>query len=387
MKEINDILIGYERAKSLNQQVALATVVKVDGSSYRRPGARMLVAEDGTLTGAISGGCLEGDALKKAMIAMAQGVNKLVVYDTLNDDDAKFGMQLGCNGRVYILFEPIVEGKPHALTLLQEAARTNARKKMMTCFSTENIKDEQTGTCALFSESGELLYATNANLSNGQSVDDVMGAAFQKSESNHVQLEDNKELWIEDLLPSISLVIFGAGNDVIPIVNLASQLGWEVTVLDGRPSHAVKSRFNHAKDVLLFQPDEGYALPSIPIHEQTAFILMSHNFQYDLKALGILSQRTAPSYIGCLGPKRRMEKMLSALKEQTIALSKAQLQNLYGPMGLDIGAETAEEIALAVVAEIKAHFTNSKAGFLRNKIHAIHTRADEARRANFNNSL
>jgi len=105
MKELNDIIFAYDKAVSQNKQSALATVVKVDGSSYRRPGARMLVTEDGEITGAISGGCLEGDALRKAQFAMYQQQNKLQVYDTSDDEENKLGLQLGCNGIVYILFE------------------------------------------------------------------------------------------------------------------------------------------------------------------------------------------------------------------------------------------------------------------------------------------
>src|SRR5689334_22948820 len=107
MKELDDIIRSYDKAVAQNKQTALATVVKVDGSSYRRPGARMLVTDDGHLTGAISGGCLEGDALRKAQLAIFQKQNKLVVYDTTDEDDLKFGVQLGCNGIVYILFEPV----------------------------------------------------------------------------------------------------------------------------------------------------------------------------------------------------------------------------------------------------------------------------------------
>src|SRR3982751_1423675 len=107
MKEIVDIIEAFENAQQQSKQTALATVVKVEGSSYRRPGARMLVTEDGEITGAISGGCLEGDALRKAQFAMFQQENKLEIYDTTDDGDTRLGVQLGCNGIVYILFEPV----------------------------------------------------------------------------------------------------------------------------------------------------------------------------------------------------------------------------------------------------------------------------------------
>src|ERR1700712_133184 len=110
MKELKEIIGAYDQAAGEGKQTALATVVHIEGSSYRRPGARMLVTEDGELTGAISGGCLEGDALRKAMLAISEQKNKLVTYDTTDEEDAKLGIQLGCNGIVYILFEPIKQG-------------------------------------------------------------------------------------------------------------------------------------------------------------------------------------------------------------------------------------------------------------------------------------
>src|SRR3954470_13779152 len=112
MKELQDIVQAFDKAISQGKQTALATVVHVEGSSYRRPGARMLVTDDGQLTGAISGGCLEGDALRKALLAIVQQEHKLVTYDTTDEDDAKFGVQLGCNGIVHSLFEPIIGGNP-----------------------------------------------------------------------------------------------------------------------------------------------------------------------------------------------------------------------------------------------------------------------------------
>src|SRR6478672_7763994 len=124
MKELRDIVKAFDGATKAGKRTALATVVHVEGSSYRRPGARMLVTEDGILTGAISGGCLEGDALRKALSAMESGQNKLVTYDTTDEDDIQFGVQLGCNGIVHILFEPIHTEKPfHPLHLLQQTVQ------------------------------------------------------------------------------------------------------------------------------------------------------------------------------------------------------------------------------------------------------------------------
>src|SRR6476620_4632058 len=151
MKELNDIILAYDKSVLRNKQTALATVVKVEGSSYRRPGARMLVEEDGKLTGAISGGCLEGDALRKALLVMAQQKPMLVTYDTTDEDDAKLGVQLGCNGIVHILFEPILtEDTNNPIELLKRAASKREAAVMGTLFSLEDRKAEQPGSCFLW---------------------------------------------------------------------------------------------------------------------------------------------------------------------------------------------------------------------------------------------
>src|SRR5881394_4460249 len=150
MKEIEDIIRSYKQAQQAGKKTVLATVIHVEGSSYRRPGARMLVTEDGQLTGAISGGCLEGDALRKALLAISQQQNKLVTYDTTDEEDNALGIQLGCNGIVYILFEPINPMQPdHPVALLEKAAAQTTPAVLITFFSLDNPSGEQPGTCVL----------------------------------------------------------------------------------------------------------------------------------------------------------------------------------------------------------------------------------------------
>src|SRR5687768_5155740 len=147
-KEINDIITAFKEANAQGRRTALATVVHVEGSSYRRPGARMLVEDNGKLTGAISGGCLEGDALRKALLAINQNQNKLVTYNTLHDDDVEFGVQLGCNGIVHILFEPIDPqqlGNP--IELLSKSVSKRKDAVIATMFSLKNYQGFQPGTC------------------------------------------------------------------------------------------------------------------------------------------------------------------------------------------------------------------------------------------------
>src|SRR5687767_5811843 len=172
MKEIRDIIKAFDEAQKLGKQTALATVVHVEGSSYRRPGARMLVEDNGKLTGAISGGCLEGDALRKALLAINQNQNKLVTYNTLHDDDVELGVQLGCNGIVHILFEPIDPqqlGNP--IDLLTKSVLKRKDTAIVTLFSLKNYQGFQPGTCFFFDGENDYSRVEDERLQNAITKD------------------------------------------------------------------------------------------------------------------------------------------------------------------------------------------------------------------------
>ncbi|TRW25656.1 XdhC family protein [Flavobacterium zepuense] len=367
MKEISDILKAFSAANSAGKKTALATVVKVEGSSYRQPGARMLVTEDGQLTGAISGGCLEGDALRKALLAINQQQNKLITYDTSNEDDLEFGVQLGCNGIVHILFEYIDTSKSNnPIQLLQqlEAARKDA--VVVTLFSI-NRKSAQPGTV--------LFYRDRVSISNTEFdyiLSDVENVIQNKTSIiKKVEVDEViYEALIEYIAPPVALVIAGAGNDVKPLVAMASLLGWEVTIADGRATHATTQRFPQAKNVYLAKPQE--LITNIVVDNSTFFVLMTHNYKYDLALLKLLLE-TDCNYIGILGPKTKLHRMFNDLNDEGITVTDEQLDTIYGPIGLDIGAETSEEIAVSVVAEIKAVMSGKLGTSLKYKEQKIHT--------------
>jgi len=369
VKEINDILNAFEACVKTGRQAALATVVKVEGSSYRQPGARMLVTDDGALTGAISGGCLEGDALKKALLCITQGTNKLVTYDTSNEDDADFGVQLGCNGIVHILFEFIDESVPNnPIVLLQQLTRARKDAVILTLFSTDRNLS-QPGTC-LFYREGEVPLAISAEAVK-LLPEAKASLASKASAIKEVNINGNEyTALIEFIPPPITLVIAGAGNDVKPLVTTASALGWDVIVADGRATHAKASRFPEAKRVIVTKA--AGLIQQLTIDPLTCFALVTHNYKYDLELLKELLATDA-SYIGLLGPKTKLNRMLSELEQAGVTISDAQLARIYGPVGLDIGAETAEEIALAVVAEIKAVISGKQGTSLKYKHEKIHS--------------
>ncbi len=377
MKEIKDIIAAYEEAEKQHKQTALATVVHVEGSSYRRPGARMLITEDGQLTGAISGGCLEGDALRKALLVMKEKRTMLVTYDTSDEDDAKLGMGLGCNGIIQVLIEPIDNTDTNnPVQLLKEVTGKRQKAILITLFSMQDKKKLQPGTCLLLKEDGSATGNVPAFgdtiITDAQNVFINQVSSFKNYPATGANETHNITAFIEIIKPAVSLVVVGAGNDVTPLVDMATILGWETTVVDGRPNYAKTERFPSACQVLVSKPEE--VLKQITIDEQTVFALMTHNYSYDMAMLKELVSRNVV-YIGLLGPAKKLNRILDELKENGLSLSEQQLAAIHGPVGLDIGAETAEEIALSIVAEIKAVLSNRQGKQLKNSGETIHARS------------
>ncbi len=362
MKELQDIIHAYDKAVLQNKQTALATVVKVVGSSYRRPGARMLVTEDGELTGAISGGCLEGDALRKALLAISEQKNKLVTYDTTDEEDAKLGIQLGCNGIVYILFEPIKKDANNQINLLKKIFEERNNAVLATAFNINKYAD-QLGTC-YFSNNYQTINCDTV-LQNNMAID---GAFVLLNEKSQIYKYEENEVLFQFVPTPTRLVIVGAGNDAIPLMQVADCIGWEIIVVDGRVTHATSQRFGRA-NIIVSKADNFFE--TFNSDAQTAFVLMTHNYNYDLNILKQLITATH-KYIGLLGPKEKRNRMLEEIIEMGITIPENFLDKLYAPVGLDIGAETAEEIAVSIIAEIKAVLSNKKGNMLRDKQSQIH---------------
>ena len=370
-KEISDIVKAFKTAQQEGREAALATVVKVDGSSYRMPGARMLVEDNGEITGAISGGCLEGDALRKALQAINQRHNKLVTYNTLHEDDIEFGVQLGCNGIVHILFEPIDPTNPNnPIALLEKLYLNRNDAVLITLFSLINPVGHQPGTCLYFDALISDGSITDNNLSDNLKKD-AIEALTQKTSMFKQYPEQQLTAFIELIEPPVSLVIVGAGNDAIPLMDMAALLGWQITIIDGRVTHANSVRFPKALKIIVGKPAEAFA-QLIP-DERTVFIIMTHNYNYDLEMTQLLLQ-TKSRYIGTLGPRKRLERVFSELEDRGMTVTSHQKETIYGPTGLDIGAEKPEEIALSILAEIKAVMAGHHGGCLRDRESSIHPR-------------
>lgn len=373
MKELKIIIDVYDQLQKTGKNGALATVVKVEGSSYRRAGARMLMTEDGHWTGAISGGCLEGDALRRSRKVMHEGKPAVVTYDTMNDESAaSLGVGLGCNGIIDVLLEPLHLDKPNnPIEILRNFVKERKPTVLATVFGADENTQIQVGERMMLQHDNSVLnFIENQELSfKVQSIIHQI-LVNGKSETQIFDLANGQAtVFMEVLHPSIELVIFGSGYDAIPVVKLASELGWHITVTDDCAAKVVPNRYPQAQRIELIQ--RGDILDKIQISPYTAAVLMSHNYKYDI---GILEQllKSDIRYIGLLGPKKRYVKMQEELNNKGIYFDTNKVNS---PIGLDLGAETPDEIALSIIGEIQASFQGRKGSFLKDKDGFIHDRA------------
>jgi xanthine/CO dehydrogenase XdhC/CoxF family maturation factor len=291
----------------------------------------------------------------------------------MDDDDAKFGVGLGCNGIIQVLIEPIND--TDANNPIQYLKAINEKRQtsiLVTLFSLKEKKAPQNGTCLLLKEDGDVIDHTKV-LRDVLLADASEALTTQVSSfKNYVSDDHDLTAFIEVIKPALSIIIIGAGNDVMPVVNMANILGWESTVIDGRANYAKKERFASACQVLVAKPEK--VLEQITIDEYTIFLLMTHNYNYDKAMLVQLLQKNV-SYIGMLGPKKKRERILDELRHEGIVFTDDQISVLHSPVGLDIGAETSEEIALSILSEIKAMFANKDVQSLRKINEVIHPRS------------
>lgn len=324
MKELAEIL--DKRAPGM----ALATVVKTTGSSYRRPGARMLISADGAVTGSISGGCLEQDVIEHARKVCATAEPILLSYDTTMEEDVLFGVGLGCKGVIEILVEP------------------------------------------LNGPAGLMLDQVGQSLARGESC--AFNTVFRSEDAQRIaqrveQGRAGEELFTETIRPPIDLVVFGAGFDAIPLSRFAKDLGFRVTVVDRRAAYATSIRFPGADDVRIL---EGTQIDELHLGARAAAVVMAHHYVTDRDYLRALLAKPL-HYLGVMGPRRRCEKMLQEFRDEGLMLGDELLSKLHNPVGLDIGAEGPEQIALAILSEICAAFAGHNGGMLREKKGPIHS--------------
>lgn len=363
MNEVRALIEAFDAANARGERCALATVVRVEGSSYRRPGARMLVCEGGASTGTISAGCLEADVIEHAKRVLQTDRAVLVEYDTASTgDEMAWGLGLGCNGSVRVLVEPLAPGSLYVealrrscaasvsvATVYQAAARIESGARLVLNEKGDVRHEKLSDEMAALLESG-VRALWRQGVTSGACVFDGDGVAVK--------------VFLETLLPPVPLVVFGAGQDALSIIELARGLGWQTEVVDPQARPASLSRFALADRVTLSRPEDAGA--QVRITPRTLTLLMSHNYAQDLALLRFLLASPA-RYIGVMGPRKRTERMLGEL-----AAEEADLARLHSPAGLDIGANTPAEIALSILAEMRAVLDGRRGGMLRERRGSIH---------------
>ena len=371
-REIRSILRRFEELRSAGEPCALATVISVRGSAYRRPGARMLFSRKGREAGFVSAACLEADVYEKVKEVIVSQKPVLVSYDTTAPEDAIFGIGQGCAGFLEILIEPVpAQQNSPFLQILQTTSELHESCAIATVYRSSGPDCETVGMKFLRKSNGEntslfvheelqtkILFDVEQALRDGCSM-----------AREYIAAESSAAVFIEICQPPLQMVVFGATPDVRPLVRLAAGLGWSVMVVDHRAAYAVKSDFPEADTVCLLSPDE-YA-SRLRLTPETYAVIMIHQFVAEAKTLQFLLS-SGIRYIGLLGPKSKCELLLQHLAAEGYSPTSEQVATLHSPVGLDLGAETSEEIALSIAAEILTIAKNRKPGFLRDRQGAIH---------------
>jgi xanthine dehydrogenase accessory factor len=325
-----------ERAPPAPDSRVLATVVATAGSTYRKPGARMLIMADGNFLGLLSGGCLESDLQEHARAVRSSGIAQAIEYDMRGPDDVLFGIGAGCEGAMRILLEPAGAGTPAAAALT--AAGYAASRG-------------EASVLVLIHESAQLRLGTHyaTSLLPGP-LEDAAKQALESKNSRIVSWgtgTSRTRAFVHYIAPTPHLLICGAGPDAQPVVAAARSLGWRVTVIDHRPHFAAAKRFAGA--AVICAP-AGDLRAKVNLSNCHAVVVMSHHLASDQAYLRELSVAGVPHYVGLLGPESRRVRVVNELG----AAADGLRSRIHGPVGIDIGAATPEGIALSIVAQIHA---------------------------------
>lgn len=365
--EIQSILNAFEQIQHQGKSAFLATVVGTQGSTYRRSGARLLIAEDGQTVGLVSGGCLERDLFEHTQQRMPDCQAKIVTYDRTATGDTLWGFGLGCTGTVQVLVERL--HPPHdPLTFIAQCWRDRSPGVLVSVIQAEDPATGLGACLALTSRSIRVLGKTESELIEATISDAQAVLKDRQSALKQYKLATQQvNVLLEFIQPPIPLMIFGAGQDAVPIAEFAKVLGWHVTVVDCRANPLSCDRFTTSDRVILARRER---LDCLAIEPETVAAIATHNYYDDLEALKVLLPASI-RYIGLLGSKQRTERLLHQLQQET-TYTDVQLAKLHAPVGLDIGAETPEEIALSIITEIKAFMSGRFGGSLRTRNKPIH---------------
>ncbi len=359
-QETSQIVDRAAELAAAGRRAAMATVVSIEGSAYRRPGAKLLVEESGAIRGGVSGGCLEADVRETGMTVMRDGVPRLRHYETGDDDRTVWGLGLGCNGAVDVFVQPVTS--PEALVA---AARVSTLLAGDAPFAVSTVVR---GPAAVL---GRMLVAPagppagpTGDPGPDRELEREMGrraeALLAAGESKCWDVE-SAGVFTEVHVPPPRLVICGAGDDAMPLSACASQVGFRVTVVDHRPAHLSRERFPDAERI-----DRGpaHGVDGLPLGPRSYPVVMTHSFAHDREWVRRLLATGVP-YIGLLGPRARRDEILHQI-------GATATDRIFAPIGLDLGADGPEQVAVSIVAELLSVRAPSAPGHLREKEGVIH---------------
>ncbi|MEW7279701.1 XdhC family protein [Aquimarina sp. 2201CG1-2-11] len=333
--EFKEIIEAYSNAKQLGMSAVLATVVDIEGSSYRRPGVGMLILENNKMIGAVSGGCVEKEVLRQAQYVFVSGKSRMMTYD------GKY--RLGCEGLLYILIEKF-DITFVTIDAIKEYLVARIPFRIETLYSKTMVEEIGMGSILRFGDDQQYYFSETGIL------------------------DDTLESFDRDMQPCFRLVIIGTEHDAEQLCKLAAATKWEVTIVCSPQHTATLEGFPGANKILYNAPED---LEIEVMDRQTAIVLMNHNFAKDLLYLQAL-KNAIPIYIGVLGPAKRREKLLSGLLDYSTDITEEFIALIHGPAGLNLGAETPEEIAISIIAEILSVIREQDPIPLHKKKGAIH---------------
>jgi len=372
VSELLEVLDAVRSFRDAGEALALATIVDVRGSTYRRPGARLVVTRRGDLVGNLSGGCLEGEVADVARAVMEDGRPRLASFDLTADDEAVWGWGLGCNGAFEVFVEP---AEPAAA--VGEAIRSamEAERPLAIVTVIESADDGvPAGARVLVGTEG----SAEGSLGNRDADGSAASAAREALAAGRSEIRalpspaGGMRAFVEVVEPPLRLLVCGAGHDAIPLVRFAASLGWRVDVVDDRDAFLASERFPEARAFVYVERPEEAARAS-GADARTYVVVMTHNYLRDRGYLRAFLESDV-AYLGMLGPRRRLERLLGDLRDEGVLAAGEPPDRLHGPAGLDVGAEGPEEIAWAIVGEVLAVRRGRAGGFLRDRSSPIHQR-------------
>jgi xanthine/CO dehydrogenase XdhC/CoxF family maturation factor len=336
-------LQSFQSWRAAREPLVLATVYETAGSTYSKAGHRILLAANGDYRGLVSGGCLEGDLAERTRSVVGTGQPLAVTYDLRDAADELWGLGIGCNGLLRVFLQPLLPANDYQPFASIAELMTGSEVAGVATVIESSTPELPTGATAIASHDGERAFAAGS----GARVIVAAARAALASTTAHLVHEHGSTILRAPLRPIPKLLVLGAGLDAIPLVAMAAELGWLVTVADHRPAYIARGGFDGAQRALVVEPEK--LADTLRLAEFDAVIVMSHHLVTDRKYLRELASAET-RYLGVLGPRARRERLLADLADAAPDLS----ERLKGPVGLDIGADSPESIALSILAELQS---------------------------------